>query len=99
MKCNFTSTYIPIPNDTFTSVLTPHTEYKLKRYKLGETVDSIRNEFESLYSQKYTHVTNMPGNFNEIILTAKHFNIICLDARMQKYISDYCSRRINPPPL
>ncbi|ATY70262.1 GrBNV gp62-like protein [Tomelloso virus] len=91
-KCNFTSDFIPMPQTKF-EVLPINEGYKVKIYTSSDEIESIRAEFETLYNQKYTHVMNMPGDFNQILCTAKHYKIICLDRRLVKHVSEFCSRR------
>lgn len=87
----FLCTYNPVPHVTF-SRLKPHEGYKLKTYAPKDVVYSIRREFEDLYSQKYTHVANMPGNFQTILRLSSHFGIICLDRRLVEHVADLCSQ-------
>lgn len=94
MKCNFESEFIPIPNNLFT-ILPKNEGFKVKYYSNNDEILCIRTEFAKLYSQNYTHVMNMPGNINQIMCAAKHFNIVCLDYRLTKYISEFCSKKLN----
>lgn len=66
-------------------------EIKMKHYQKNETIGSVRAEFERLSMLKYTHVVNAPAKLEQVIPTARYFNIMCLDHRLVKYISDIAS--------
>lgn len=93
MKCDFVSDFVPIPNVVF-NTLPKNIGFKVKTYSNDDEISCIRAEFEQLYLQQYTHVINMPGNFNQILCAAKHYNIVCLDYRLTKHISEFCSKKI-----
>lgn len=92
MHSQFTFDFVPMPDIAF-NVLPKNTGFKVKRYLYTDEVPCIREEFERLYHSGYTHVINMPGNLNQIICAAKHYNIVCVDYRLLKYVSEFCSRQ------
>jgi hypothetical protein len=89
-KCNFKSTYIPQPQEK--DIILEKFDYKLRLYTAKDQIQSIRDEFEKLHENKYTHVANMPGNMKEILNIAKQYQIICLDTKLNKRIADHCSK-------
>lgn len=84
------SSFIPLPSIE-PDVMPTNEGFKVKMYSHTSQISSIRNEFETLHHQNYTHVINMPGKLDLIISTGKYYNIICLDNRLTKYISGICS--------
>lgn len=94
MKLKFQSNYYPTPSIIKLKVLTPSSNYKLKRYPMGASIMSMRHEFETLHREQYTHIANMPGRLDEILRNCQHFSIVCLDRRMPKFISEFCSKNI-----
>lgn len=93
MKCNFISSFIPTPTIR-EGRNQPHSIYKLKIYNSDDKIDSLIDEFEKLYTYKYTHVSNMPGKIEDILHIASEYGIVCIDGRTNKFIADFCSRQI-----
>lgn len=91
MRCNFTSDFVPQPK-IITAIFPQNDGFKIKNYLFSDKVDCLRTEFQMLYNQKYTHVMNMPGDFNQILCTARQYNIICVDRRLVRHVADFCSR-------
>lgn len=94
MKLKFQSNYFPIPDAITLKVDKPPSTYKLKKYPIGSTIMSIRHEFEMLHREQYTHIANMPGRLDEILINCRYFSIICLDYRMNKFVAEFCSKKI-----
>lgn len=95
MKCNFMSDFIPTSTTEF-MVLKKNKKYKAMQYDVDK-IQSIRAEFQKLHAEKYTHVINMPGDFKHIRCVAKQYNIIHLDRRLGKFVSDFCSESKHTP--
>lgn len=93
MKCTFVSDFVPTSTIEF-GVLEKNKEYKPMQYSGLHKIQCVRSEFHKLHFEKYTHVINMPGNFEHIRCVAKQFNIVQLDRRLGKYVSDFCSQSI-----
>lgn len=93
-KVDFYSDYVPIPT-TIYETITKNKGYKAKFYSALDKVECIRTEFEMLYRQGYTHVMNMPGDLDQVILTANYYKIVCQDNRVLKFTSDLCSQRLS----
>lgn len=85
----FYTSYVPECNYVFEKKSLNKT-YKLKKYPNNISINSLRHEFETLVDQDYTHVTNMPGNIQQILKLANHYGIVYLD--IDKYVADYCSK-------
>ena len=90
MRFTFVSDYIPLPEIRFTK-LPPNGGYKIKIYRNDNKIDSLRHEFEKLYRDKYTHVVNIPGKYEEILRIAQHFGIVYLNSRTVKYVAERSS--------
>lgn len=91
----FHSRYTPLPIDDVEQIVTPRDCFKMRFYASGSSnVSSVRAEFENMHKQEITHVANMPANLNEVLTNCQYFGIICLDRRMHKFVSEFCSRSL-----
>lgn len=95
---DYLSTFVPMPD--LSRIIAPvrekssgETGTKMKVYYPNRPyiIMSIRSEIASLYQQGYTHVVNMPGNFDEIKCVCKFYGIVCMGNKNIKYVADWCS--------
>lgn len=62
--------------------------FKLKKYFRNDKIYSIISEIEWLSKKNFTHVANMPGNYNEVLFYAKYYGLVVLHLDNIRYVAD-----------